>query len=85
MSYLSENLTDKEITERLEKSSKFDYFFDKDGILKCDLDTNKNILIKNFLNTVLYDFRDPRSQTALLLKLNNKYPITSEKIFNEYN
>jgi len=59
----------------LEKSCRFDYFFDKNGILKCDLSTNTNILIKNFLNTVLYSFRDPRSRTILLQKLNSKYPI----------
>lgn len=75
MEYLSENLTDKEIAERLEKSIEFDYFFDKNGILKCDSDTRKDILIKNFLNTVLYSFSDPQSRTVLLEKLNSKYPV----------
>ncbi len=77
ISYLSENLTKKQIAESLEKSCKFDYFFDKNGILKCDLDTNKKILIKNFLNTVLYGFKDPDSRTVLLQKLNDKYPVIS--------
>lgn len=73
--YFKTDLSDKEIAERLEKSCKFDYFFNKDGILKCDLNTNTNILIKNFLNTVLYSFIDPDSRTALLQKLNSKYPV----------
>lgn len=75
MPYLAENLTPFEIVERLENSCRFDYFFDTDGILKCDLDTNKDILIKNFINTVLYSFRDPDSRAILLQKLNSKYPI----------
>lgn len=75
MEYLKTDLSDKEIAERLEKSCKFDYFFDKDGFLKCDLDTNKTILIKNFLNTLLYGFKDLRARNILLLKLNSKYPL----------
>lgn len=75
MKYLKTDLSDQEIAERLEKSCKFDYFFDKDGILKCDLEKNCNILIKNFLNTVLYSFKDQSSRITLLLKLNCKYPI----------
>lgn len=86
MQYLKTNLTDTEIAERLEKSDKFDYFFDKDGILKCDLDTNRNTLIKNFLNTILYSFSDPSSRAILLQKLNSKYPLlTRAKIFKHIN
>lgn len=73
--YLAENLTGFEIIERLENSCKFDYLFDTDGILKCDLTTNKDILIKNFINTVIYGLRDPDSQAILLQKLDSKYPI----------
>ncbi len=73
--YFENNLTASEIAYRLQKAEKFDYFFNKHGILKCDLQTNRNILIKNFLNSVIYSFNDPISRAALLLKLNTKYPI----------
>ncbi len=73
--YFADNLTASEIAYRLQKAEKFDYFFNKHGILKCDLQTNRNILIKNFLNSVIYSFNDPYSRATLLLKLNEKYPI----------
>lgn len=72
--YIKIKLTDKEVEERLEKSCKYDYFFDNNGILKCDLNTNKNILIKNFLNTIIYYLTDNVAKMIILLKLNNKYP-----------
>lgn len=78
-------MTDIQIAEKLEDSRKYDCFFDNYGILKCDLDTNKDILIKNFLSTILYDLTDDKSKTILLLKLNSKYPfLISEKIFYEF-
>ena len=67
-------MSDIQVAEKLEKSCRYDYFFDSNGILKCDLYTNKSILIKNFLNTIFYDFTDVKAKIILLLKLNNKYP-----------
>ena len=79
------------LTNTIPKSKKFclkqvyDYFFDNNGILKCDLDTNINMLIKNFLNTIIYELIDNKAKTMLLLKLNSKYPfLISEKIFYEF-
>lgn len=85
MKYIKEHLTDIQVTEKLQKSSKYDYFFDNNGILKCDLNTNINILIKNFLNTIIYDLTDNKAKILLLLKLNNKYPfLIKESPFDEY-
>ena len=85
MEYIKARMTDIQIAEKLEDSRKYDCFFDNYGILKCDLDTNKDILIKNFLSTILYDLTDDKSKTILLLKLNSKYPfLISEKIFYEF-
>ncbi len=84
--YFEDNLTASEIAYRLDKAEEFDCFFNKHGILKCDLETNRNILIKNFINSVIYSFNDPGSRAALLLKLNTKYPIlTRGKISDEFN
>lgn len=85
MEYIKTNLTDSQVAVKLENSCKYDYFFDSNGILKCDLYINKNILIKNFLSTILYNLTDNISKTILLLKLNSKYPfLISEKIFYEF-
>lgn len=75
MSNLMEPFENCEAINLLNDSCKFDYFFDKDGILKCDLKTNRETLIKNFINIVLTNFNDINSQIALLQKLNAKYPI----------
>lgn len=75
MSRLMEPFEDCETIHILNESCKFDYFFDKDGILKCDLKTNREILIKNFINSVLTNFNDVNSQLEILRKLNFKYPI----------
>lgn len=83
--YIKTYLTDFQVAEILKNSCKYDYFFDGNGILKCDLDTNKNILIKNFLSSILHDLTDDKAKTILLLKLNGKYPfLISEKIFYEF-
>lgn len=83
--YIKEHLTDIQFTRQLEKSYKYDCFFDNNGILKCDLDTNINILIKNFLCTIIYGLTDNDAKIILLMKLNAKYPfLISEKIFDEY-
>lgn len=85
MQYVKEHLTDIQVAEKLEKSCKYDYFFDSKGILKCDLDTNIKILIKNFLSTIIYDLVDHKAKITLLMKLNNKYPfLMSENVFDEY-
>ncbi len=43
-------------------------------------------LIKNFINSVIYDFNDPLSRIALLQKLNNKYTVLiREKVYEEFN
>lgn len=80
--YIKAQLTDVQVNDKLEKSRKYDYFFDSNGILKCDLKTDTNILIKNFLSTILSRFTDNTAKTILLLKLNNKYPLLiTDKIF----
>lgn len=86
MEYIKTNLTDIQVTEKLETSCKYDCFFDNNGILKCDLVTNRNILIKNFLSMIFYGVNDNQAKTILLLKLNSKYPfLISENILCEYN
>lgn len=85
MKYLKECLTEIEVAEKLEKSCKYDYFFDSNGCLKCDLVTNINILIKNFLSTIISGLTDDSAKIILLLKLNKKYPLLiCEKVFDEY-
>lgn len=74
MEYIKTHLTEMQVAKELEKSRRYDYFFDDNGILKCDLDTNRSILIKNFLNTVIYDFTDDKAKIIMLFKLNSKYP-----------
>ncbi len=85
MEYINKHLTENEIIEKLKNASKYDYFFDSNGNLKCDLNTNTDILIKNFLSTIIYRFNDDLAKTILLLKLNNKYSfLISEKFFYEH-
>lgn len=74
-SHLTEVFGKCDVAESLNDRCKFDCFFDKDGILKCDLKTNRETLIKNFINTALTDFCDINSKIAILQKLNAKYPI----------
>lgn len=75
----------KNIADILESSSIFDYFFNKNAVLKCDLNTNTNLLIKNFLNLLIYNLNDIDTKIILLQKLNSKYSIfISDKIFDDF-
>lgn len=74
----TDNIIDLQFFNKLDIAEKFDCIFNKFYILKCDLETNKNILIKNFINTVLFDFDDISARISLLKKLNTKYPILIE-------
>ncbi len=81
--YLEQNLAEFEIDNIYKLAEKYDCFFNINGILKCDLEADRNILIKNFINSVIYDFNDLLSRIALLQKLNNKYPILIREKDNE--
>lgn len=73
------------ISEKLKSCSVFDYLYDENAILKCDLNTNTNLLIKNFLNLTIYNFYDLFSRLILLMKLNSKYSfLISDKIFIDF-
>ncbi len=86
MSFMTKRYYDKKIlSEKLKYASIYDYFFNENAVLRCDLQTNTNLLIKNFLNLCIYDFNDITSKTILLLKLNNRYSfLIADKIFNEF-
>lgn len=86
MPYIMQKITDKkDISEKLESSSEFDYFFNKNAVLQCDLDTNFNLLIKNFLNLSIYNFQDIFTRVTLLVKLHSKYSfLIRDKIFYEF-
>ncbi len=72
MPFITNIITDKNIINKiLNYNSKFDLFFDKNKNLLCDLDTNVNLLIKNFLNLSIYNFKDKITKIILLQKLNN--------------
>lgn len=62
----------------LEQSSKYDYYFDNKGILKCDLETNVNTLIKNILNTLVYKFYNFESKILFLSKMSSRYSFLIE-------
>ena len=72
--YINDQLQ-KILSEKLKMCSIYDYFFDENAVLKCDLDTNLNMLIKNFINSVLYNFTDYSTKIILLNKLKMKYPL----------
>lgn len=86
MPFLNNSKLDKkDISEKLESSKEFDFFFNENAILKCDLETNINVLIKNFLNLTVYKINDILSRLILLLRINSKYSIlTKDIIFNEF-
>ncbi len=54
---------------KIQSGSIYDYYFDANAKLRCDLSTNYNLLIKNFLNLLLYDFYDYQAKELLLAKL----------------
>ena len=71
--------------ERLKLSAEYDYFFDEKAILRCDLETNKNIFVKNILNTIISELSDIAVKIMLLVKLQNKFPfLIRDKVFNEF-
>ncbi|MDE6586609.1 MAG: hypothetical protein K2K80_08015 [Clostridia bacterium] len=84
--FINNKITDKNVIyEKLKCGSKFDCFFTENAILKCDLNTNLNILIKNFLNLIIYNLNDTVTKNILLSKLNSRYPILiKNKIFNDF-
>lgn len=86
LSFINHRLKDNNVKcAKLESSSKFDYFFTKDAILKCDLNTNINILIKNFLNLSFYNLSDTVTKVILLSKLNSIHPfLIKDKIFENF-
>lgn len=70
------------ISKKLKSSTKYDYIFDNNYILKCDMKTNFDILIKNIINSTIYEFNDYFTKIILLIKLQTKYPLLIEdKIF----
>lgn len=80
------NNNNNEIIKRLELSNIYDYYFDENAILRCDLETNRNIFIKNFINTIISEFIDIFAKMLILVNLQKTYPILIEdKIFNELN
>ncbi len=54
---------------KIQSSNIYDYYFDANAKLRCDLSANYNLLIKNFLNLLLYDFYDYQAKELLLAKL----------------
>ncbi len=79
------NNHENEMEERLKSSAEYDYFFDEKANLRCDLETNKNILVKNILNTIISEFSDFAVKILLFVKLQNKFSfLIRDKIFNEF-
>lgn len=84
--YIDKSYQNKhEMEERLKLSAEYDYFFDEKAILRCDLETNKNIFVKNILNTIISELSDIAVKIMLLVKLQNKFPfLIRDKVFNEF-
>ncbi len=75
----------KLINTKLKMSSGYDFYFNENAILKCDLETNINNLTKNFLNSIIFELNDNRTRIGLLAKLQCKFPILlKDKIFYEF-
>ncbi|MCI8499154.1 MAG: hypothetical protein HFE28_00885 [Clostridia bacterium] len=75
----------KQLNIKLKMSCDYDFYFNEDAILKCDLETNSNNFIKNFLNLIIYEINDNLSRIKLLIKLQCRYSILlKDKIFNEF-
>lgn len=79
------NNNENEIETRLKLSAEYDYYFDDKANLRCDLDTNKSVFIKNLLNTIISELNDLTVKLLLLVNLQNKYPfLIRDKIFSEF-
>ena len=76
----------KIIGEKLKKSSVYDFYFDEDAILRCDISCNTDIFIKNLLNTIIFEFIDYTTRIYMLSKLQYKYPFSIiDKVFEDFN
>lgn len=84
--YINKTMKNKKrINAKLKMSSVYDFYFNENAVLKCDLETNTSNLIKNFLNSVIYEINDNFTRIVLLAKLQCRYPILlKDKIFCEF-
>lgn len=84
--YINKTMKNKKrINTKLKMSSEYDFYFNENAVLKCDLETNTSNLIKNFLNSVIYEINDNFTRIVLLAKLQCRYPILlKDKIFCEF-